>query len=154
MNTFNSILIANRGEIAVRVMQTASALGYRSIAVYSEADALSPHVRQADEAVCIGPPPVAQSYLDIERILAAARETNAGAIHPGYGFLSENSEFAAACEAAGIVYIGPSAAAVELMGNKARAKAHMASAGVPCVLGYAGEDPSDEAFIEAASRIG
>jgi geranyl-CoA carboxylase alpha subunit len=154
VNTFNSILIANRGEIAVRVMQTASALGYRSIAVYSEADALSPHVRQADEAVCIGPPPVAQSYLDIERILAAARETNAGAIHPGYGFLSENSEFAAACEAAGIVYIGPSAAAVELMANKARAKAHMALAGVPCVPGYAGEDPSDDAFIEAASRIG
>ena len=154
MNTFNSILIANRGEIAVRVMQTASALGYRSIAVYSEADTLSPHVRQADEAICIGPPPVAQSYLDIERILAAARETDAGAIHPGYGFLSENAEFAAACEAAGIVYIGPSAAAVELMGNKAHAKAHMIANGVACVPGYAGEDPSDDAFIEAAGRIG
>ena len=122
MNIFNSILIANRGEIAVRVMQTASALGYRSIGVYSEADALSPHVHRADEAVCIGPPPVTQSFLDIDRILAAARETGAGAIHPGYGFLSENSEFAAACEAAGIVFIGPSSAAVELMGNKARAK--------------------------------
>ena len=154
MNIFNSILIANRGEIAVRVMQTASALGYRSIGVYSEADVLSPHVRQADEAVCIGPPPVAQSYLDIDRILAAARETGAGAIHPGYGFLSENSEFAAACEAAGIVFIGPSSAAVELMGNKARAKTHMASAGVPCVPGYSGEDTSDDAFIEAARRIG
>lgn len=154
MDRFNSILIANRGEIAVRVMRTATALGYRSIAVYSEADALAPHVRQANDAVCIGPAPVAQSYLDIEHMLAAARETDAGAIHPGYGFLSENADFAAACEAAGIVFIGPSAAAVELMGNKARAKAHMASAGVLCVPGYAGEDPSDDAFIEAASRIG
>ena len=135
-------------------MRTATALGYRSIAVYSEADALAPHVRQANDAVCIGPAPVAQSYLDIEHMLAAARETDAGAIHPGYGFLSENADFAAACEAAGIVFIGPSAAAVELMGNKARAKAHMASAGVLCVPGYAGEDPSDDAFIEAASRIG
>lgn len=122
MRNFNSILIANRGEIAVRVIKTAKSLGYRTIAVYSEADAAALHVRIADEAMLIGPAPVQQSYLDMTKILAAAKETGAEAIHPGYGFLSENADFARACEDAGIVFIGPSAEAIDLMGNKAAAK--------------------------------
>ncbi|MED5408348.1 MAG: biotin carboxylase N-terminal domain-containing protein, partial [Pseudomonadota bacterium] len=113
---FDSILIANRGEIAVRVLRTAAAQGYRTIAVYSETDADAPHVKLADEALCIGPPPVAASYLNVEQLILAARQSGAGAIHPGYGFLSENASFVRACEAAGIVFIGPSASVVELMG--------------------------------------
>ena len=151
---FTSILVANRGEIAVRVMRTAKALGYRTIAVYSEADAEAPHVAMADEAVCIGPAPVAQSYLDPQKILDAAARTGAGAIHPGYGFLSENSGFARACEAAGLTFIGPRPDAVDIMGNKAEAKRRMISAGVPCVPGYEGEDQADDTFIKAASEIG
>ena len=107
--SFDSVLVANRGEIAVRVLRSAAAAGYRTIAVYSEADAQAAHVAFADEAVLIGLAPVGQSYLDPERVLDAARRTGAQAIHPGYGFLSENSAFAAACEAAGRVFIGPSA---------------------------------------------
>jgi len=151
---FTSILVANRGEIAVRVMRTAKALGYRTIAVFSDADAEAPHVAMADEAVCIGPAPVAKSYLDPQKILDAAARTGAGAIHPGYGFLSENAEFARACEAAGLTFIGPRPDAVDIMGNKAEAKRRMITAGVPCVPGYEGEDQSDDTFIKAASEIG
>lgn len=151
---FNSILVANRGEIALRVMHTAKALGYRTIAIYSEADAHAPHVVFADEAVCIGPAPVGQSYLDPARVLKAARDTGAQAIHPGYGFLSENADFARACEAAGLVFIGPRPDAVDLMGNKAAAKRRMIAAGVPCVPGYEGEDQADAAFLKAADVIG
>ncbi|WP_422007185.1 acetyl-CoA carboxylase biotin carboxylase subunit [Pyruvatibacter mobilis] len=151
---FTSILVANRGEIAVRVMRTAKALGYRTIAVYSDADAGAPHVAMADEAVCIGPAPVAQSYLDPQKILDAAARTGAGAIHPGYGFLSENADFARACEAAGLTFIGPRPDAVDIMGNKAEAKRRMITAGVPCVPGYEGEDQADDTFIKAASEIG
>ncbi|GGD13600.1 acetyl-CoA carboxylase biotin carboxylase subunit [Pyruvatibacter mobilis] len=151
---FTSILVANRGEIAVRVIRTAKALGYRTIAVYSDADAEAPHVAMADEAVCIGPAPVAQSYLDPQKILDAAARTGAGAIHPGYGFLSENAGFARACEAAGLTFIGPRPDAVDIMGNKAEAKRRMIAAGVPCVPGYEGEDQADDTFIKAASEIG
>ena len=151
---FDSILVANRGEIAVRVLRTAASQGYRTIAVYSEADADAPHVRLADEALCIGPPPVAASYLNVDQLILAARRSGAGAIHPGYGFLSENASFVRACEAAGIVFIGPSASAVELMGNKAKARQRMLAAGVPCVPGYEGEDVSDEALQRAANEIG
>ena len=151
---FTSILVANRGEIAVRVMRTAKSLGYRTIAVYSEADAHAPHVAMADDAVCLGPAPVGESYLDPDRVLKAAADTGAQAIHPGYGFLSENADFASACEAAGLVFIGPRPDAVDLMGNKAEAKRRMIAAGVPCVPGYEGEDQADDAFIAASKDIG
>jgi len=152
--SFRSILVANRAEIAVRVMRTAKQLGYRTIAIYSEADAAAPHVKAADDAVLIGPAPVAESYLDIDRVLAAAKESGAEAIHPGYGFLSENAAFARACEQAGLVFIGPPADAIDLMGNKAQAKRRMIESGVPCVPGYEGEDQSDAVFVEAANEIG
>jgi geranyl-CoA carboxylase alpha subunit len=154
MKCFDSVLVANRGEIAVRVIGSARDLGYRTIAVYSEADADAPHVALADEAVLVGPPPVRESYLDMQRILDAARRTEAGAIHPGYGFLSENAQFAAACAAAGIVFIGPSAQAIELMGNKAAAKRRMLAAGVPCIPGFQEADADDSALISAAAAIG
>ncbi len=154
MSSFTSILVANRGEIAVRVMKTAKSLGYRTIAVYSEADADAPHVRFADEAALIGPPPVGESYLDKDRILKAAKETGAEAVHPGYGFLSENEDFAATCEHGGLTFIGPTPDAIRLMGNKAAAKRRMIDAGVPCVPGYEGEDQSNETLISAANDIG
>ncbi|MFO7552253.1 MAG: biotin carboxylase N-terminal domain-containing protein, partial [Haliea sp.] len=154
MPQFDSVLVANRGEIAVRVIRSAKAQGYRTIAVYSEADAGAPHVLLADEAVLIGPAPVKESYLDPGRILAAAAATRAGAIHPGYGFLSENAAFARACEDAGMVFIGPSASAIELMGNKAAAKRLMLAADVPCIPGYQDQDQSDTALMEAAQGIG
>ena len=154
MRSFKSILVANRGEIAVRVMRTAKALGYRTIAVYSEADAGAPHVLMADDVACIGPAPVGQSYLVIDKILEAARQTGAEAIHPGYGFLSENADFARACEAAGLVFIGPDAESIDLMGNKAQAKRRMINASVPCVPGYEEEDQSADVMIAAAGEIG
>jgi geranyl-CoA carboxylase alpha subunit len=154
MKKFDSILVANRGEIAVRIMRTARALGYRSIAVYSEADAGAPHVQMADDAFLLGPSPALQSYLNVERILTAAAATGAQAIHPGYGFLSENAAFARAVETAGLVFIGPSPESVELMGNKAAAKRRMLEANVPCVPGYEGMDQSDAALTAAAKRIG
>jgi geranyl-CoA carboxylase alpha subunit len=154
MRTFNSILVANRGEIAVRIMRTAQALGYRTIAVYSEADADAPHVKMADDAVLLGPAPVAQSYLDMERVLAAAKTSGAEAIHPGYGFLSENADFARAVEAAGLVFIGPDASSIDLMGNKAAAKRRMIAANVPCVPGYEDADQADVTLIKAANKIG
>ena len=151
---FDKILIANRGEIACRVMRTAKRLGIATIAVYSEADANALHVATADEAVLIGPPPARESYLDIARIVDAAKRSGAQAIHPGYGFLSENADFAAACEATGIVFIGPPAAAIRAMGSKAEAKALMAKAGVPLVPGYHGAEQSDARLREEARAIG
>ncbi|NQU63399.1 MAG: acetyl-CoA carboxylase biotin carboxylase subunit, partial [SAR324 cluster bacterium] len=154
MTTFRSILVANRGEITMRIMRSVKTLGYKTIAIYSEADAGAPHVQFADDAVLIGPAPVAESYLDMNRILKAARDTGADAIHPGYGFLSENAEFAKACADAGLVFIGPTAEAIDLMGNKAAAKRRMMAAKVPCVPGYEGEDQSDRALLKAAGDIG
>ncbi len=153
MKDFSKILVANRGEIAVRIIRSARALGYRTVAVYSEADAGAPHVSLADEAVLIGPAPVASSYLDPERLLKAATATGADAVHPGYGFLSENANFARACAEAGLAFIGPSADAIHLMGNKAEAKRRMIEAGVPCVPGYEGKDQADAAFVAAADKI-
>lgn len=154
MRKFNSILIANRGEIAVRVIRTAKALGYRTIAVYSDADDGAPHMKMADDAVHIGPAPVGASYLDMDKILEAARSAGAEAIHPGYGFLAENADFARACEKAGLVFIGPGAEAIDIMGNKAKAKRLMIAAKVPCVPGYEGEDQSEKAMTKAAAEIG
>src|SRR5690606_6921420 len=131
--SFHKVLIANRGEIALRVMRSARALGYRTVAVYSTADEQARHVSEADEAVCIGDPLPAQSYLRIPAIIEAARQTGADAVHPGYGFLAENDEFARACRDAGLVFIGPSPEAIVAMGNKAGAKRLMQEAGVPCV---------------------
>ena len=135
MAHIRKILIANRGEIACRVMRTAKDLGIRTVAVYSEADAGAPHVAMADEAVLIGPGPVGQSYLVGEKILAAAAQTGADAIHPGYGFLSENAAFASEVEKAGLTFIGPTGTSIDLMGNKAAAKRLMIDAKVPCVPG-------------------
>ncbi|WP_025127250.1 acetyl/propionyl/methylcrotonyl-CoA carboxylase subunit alpha [Pseudomonas sp. PH1b] len=154
MPAFTKILIANRGEIACRIQRTAQALGYRTVAVFSDADADAPHVQMADEAVHIGPSAVQQSYLNSAALLDAARRSGADAIHPGYGFLSENAEFAAACDSAGLVFIGPSAAAIELMGSKRRSKLAMLEAGVPCIQGYQGEAQDDLTLQREAQRIG
>ena len=154
---FTKILVANRGEIALRVMRTAHALGWRTVAVYSEADAGAPHVRAADEAVAIGPAPPARSYLNIAALIDAARASGADAVHPGYGFLAENADFAQACQDAGLVFIGPSPQAIRAMGDKAGAKRLMAAAGVPCIPGFASEDPADqslERLAAEAARIG
>ncbi len=151
---FEKILIANRGEIACRVIRTARRLGIRSVAVYSEADAHALHVDLADEAYPVGAPPARESYLRIDRLLEAARRSGAEAIHPGYGFLSENAAFADACAAAGIVFIGPPADAIRAMGLKSAAKALMARAGVPVVPGYHGEAQDVETFAAAAVPIG
>ena len=153
MTKFSSILIANRGEIACRVIRTAKAQGYRTVAVYSEADSGAPHVKMADEAIFIGPSPVNESYLVQEKIIEAARTSGAQAVHPGYGFLSENADFAGACEAAGLIFIGPSPDAIRLMGNKAEAKRRMLDAKVPCVPGYEGADQSDRALIAEGEKI-
>ncbi len=149
-----SVLIANRGEIARRVIRGCHALGIRTVAVYSEADAGWPHVADADEAVLIGPAPARESYLDVARILDAARRTNAQAIHPGYGFLSENWRFAQACEAAGLIFVGPSWRVIQQMGDKVGARRLMAAAGVPVVPGSDGPVDSVEAAREIAGRIG
>jgi geranyl-CoA carboxylase alpha subunit len=151
---FEKILIANRGEIACRVIRTARSLGYRTVAVYSEADSDARHVALADEAVCIGPATVSQSYLNADAILAAAQQTGADAVHPGYGFLSENSTFAQACEAVGITFIGPPVNAIHLMGSKRLSKIAMQEAGVPCIPGYEGADQSDATLTGEAERIG
>ncbi|MBC4015427.1 acetyl/propionyl/methylcrotonyl-CoA carboxylase subunit alpha [Siccirubricoccus deserti] len=151
---FRKILIANRGEIACRVIATARRLGVATVAVYSEADAGARHAQLADEAWPIGPAPARQSYLDISRILDAARRSGAEAIHPGYGFLSENAEFAAACAAAGITFIGPPEGAIRAMGSKAESKALMERAGVPLVPGYHGAEQDPAVLAAAAGRIG
>ena len=153
MNHFNSILIANRGEIACRVIRTAKKLGYRTVAVYSDADAGAPHVQLADDAVRIGPGPVGESYLVPELILQAAASSGAESIHPGYGFLSENGAFAEAVETAGLVFIGPSREAIDVMGNKAESKRRMIEAGVPCVPGYEGYDQSDKTLLTEGLKI-
>ncbi len=150
---FTKILIANRGEIAVRIIRACRELGIASVAVYSEVDQRALHVRMADEAVCIGPAAASQSYLNQERILRAARETGAQAIHPGYGFLSENATFARAVQQAGLVFIGPPPDAIAMMGDKGGARDLMQSSGVPVVPGYQGED-DDTTLIEKASAIG
>ena len=151
---FEKILIANRGEIACRVIRTAREMGYRTVAVYSEADRHALHVRLADEAVCIGPATASESYLKMDAILDACRKTGATAVHPGYGFLSENADFARACDAAGITFIGPPVDAIHLMGSKRLSKIAMIEAGVPCIPGYEGADQSDETLMAEADRIG
>jgi acetyl/propionyl-CoA carboxylase alpha subunit len=151
---FKSVLVANRGEIACRVFRTARRMGIRTIAVYSEADARALHVREADEAVLIGPAPARESYLDATKVLAAAKATGAEAIHPGYGFLSENADFAEAVMAAGLVWIGPPPAAIRAMGLKDAAKSLMIAAGVPVTPGYLGEDQSRERLQTEADAIG
>tara|TARA_B100000768_G_scaffold1283_1_gene1557 strand:- start:2773 stop:4782 length:2010 start_codon:yes stop_codon:yes gene_type:complete len=153
MHNFNSILIANRGEIACRVIRTAKKLGYRTVAVYSDADAEAPHVQLADDAVRIGPGPVGESYLVPELILQAAASSGAESIHPGYGFLSENAAFADAVESAGLVFIGPTREAIDVMGNKAESKRRMIEAGVPCVPGYEGYDQSDKTLLAEGLKI-
>jgi geranyl-CoA carboxylase alpha subunit len=152
--SFRKILVANRGEIACRVLRTAHRLGYRTVAVFSDADAGAPHVMMADEAVRIGPPPAAESYLNIAALIDAARRTGAEAVHPGYGFLSERADFATACADAGLVFIGPPPAAIAAMGDKAAAKCRMRDAGVPCAPGYLGEDQSEERLVAEAQRLG
>src|SRR5580692_6107704 len=151
---FESLLIANRGEIARRIIRTARRLGVRTIAVYSDADAHALFVREADQTVRIGPPAPKESYLDGARILAAAKETGAKAIHPGYGFLSENADFAEAVEKAGLIWVGAPPAAIRAMGLKDAAKKLMQAAGVPVTPGYLGEDQSPVRLKQEAGRIG
>lgn len=154
MTPIRKLLIANRGEIAVRVMRSARARGVRTVAVWSDADAGALHVRSADEAVRIGPPEAAQSYLNIDAIIAAAKLTGADAIHPGYGFLSERPAFAAACAVAGLVFVGPPASAIAAMGDKAEAKRRMIAVGVPTIPGYQDEDQAEATLLQAARHIG
>ncbi len=151
---FDTLLVANRGEIACRVMRTARAMGLRTVAVYSDADANARHVREADEAVRLGPAAARESYLKVEAVVEAAKRTGAGAIHPGYGFLSENGAFVEALDAAGITFVGPPASAIAAMGDKSAAKARMANAGVPLVPGYHGDDQDDALLRREADQIG
>jgi geranyl-CoA carboxylase alpha subunit len=151
---FHKVLVANRGEIALRVMRSAKAMGYGTVAVYSSADAGSAHVRAADQAVCIGDALPSQSYLRIPALIDAAKATGADAVHPGYGFLAENEDFAQACRDAGLVFIGPSPEAIRAMGDKAGAKALMQAAGVPCIPGYQGEDQSEARLAREAEQLG
>ncbi|MFM1920065.1 MAG: hypothetical protein RLZZ303_1699 [Candidatus Hydrogenedentota bacterium] len=151
---FSKILVANRGEIACRVMRTAKAEGYGTVAVYSDADAGALHVSMADQSVRIGQAPVGESYLCAEKIIDAAKKSGADAIHPGYGFLSENAGFAAACKEAGITFIGPPASAIDAMGDKAAAKRLVRKAGVPCVPGYEGEAQDDATLKAEVEKIG
>lgn len=151
---FSKVLIANRGEIACRIIRTLNRMGIRSVAVYSDADRNALHVEMADEAIHIGGPSSSESYLNIPRILAAAQQCNADAIHPGYGFLSENADFAEQCEAKGIRFIGPSATAIRAMGSKSAAKRLMESIGVPLIPGYHGDDQSEARLVLEAEKIG
>ena len=152
--SFSKLLVANRGEIACRIIRTARSLGYVTVAITSEADRNARHANMADESVLIGAAPVAESYLNAQRILDAAQRSGADAVHPGYGFLSENAEFAASCEAAGLLFIGPSPDAIRAMGDKAAAKRRMIAAGVRCVPGYQGDDQDDARLAAEAALIG
>lgn len=154
MTPFSKILIANRGEIACRVIRSARAKGYSTVAIYSDADAGARHVLEADEAFRLGGGPLSESYLSVERVMAAVQATGADALHPGYGFFSENAEFADQCANAGITFIGPKPDSIRVMGDKARSKRRMIDAGVPCVPGYEGDDQQDAIFISEADRIG
>ncbi|MEH6549639.1 MAG: acetyl-CoA carboxylase biotin carboxylase subunit [Pseudomonadales bacterium] len=154
MSLFHKVLIANRGEIALRIIRSAKEMGIETVAVFSKADINSPHVKAADEAVYIGLAAADESYLSIEKILAAAKKTGATMVHPGYGFLSENSAFAVACQEAGLIFIGPSADVIELMGSKSAAKKTALRAGVPCIPGYEDSDQTEQRFIQEAERIG
>ena len=151
---FRTVLVANRGEIARRVFRGCRALGVKTVAVYSEADRDAPHVHDADTAVLIGPPPARESYLNVDAIIAAARQSGADAVHPGYGFLSENSRFAEACERAGLVFVGPSAEAIRAMGDKTEARRLMSAAGVPVVPGSDRAVADAEEAARAAEQIG
>ena len=151
---FDKVLVANRGEIACRVIRSCKDLGLYTVAVYSEVDSDALHVAMADEAILIGPAPAVESYLNQDSILQACASSGAQAVHPGYGFLSENAQFAKRCEKNGLVFIGPSADAISLMGDKAQAKRKMIKSGVPCIRGYQGEDQSNSAFINASKTIG
>ena len=151
---FSKVLVANRGEIAVRVMQTAKEMGYKTVAVYSEADQYARHVQVADEAVFIGESKVSESYLSITKIIEACKKTGADAVHPGYGFLSENTDFAQACIDNNITFIGPTALAIELMGSKRLSKIAMIQAGVPCVPGYEGDQQDIDFLAEQARKVG
>ncbi|MBB3179308.1 biotin carboxylase N-terminal domain-containing protein [Variovorax sp. Sphag1AA] len=151
---FHTVLVANRGEIALRILRTVRRMGYGTVAVYSEADRESPHVHAADRAVLIGGAAPRESYLNIASIIEAAHRAGADAVHPGYGFLAENEDFADAVDAAGLVFIGPSGEAIRAMGNKAQAKRLVMAAEMPCIPGYQGEDQSDAAFVHAAADIG
>ena len=152
--SFRKILVANRGEIACRVMRTARTLGYRTVAVFSDADAAAPHVVLADEAVPIGPGPASDSYLRIDRSDRGRPADGADAIHPGYGFLSERADFSQACADAGLVFIGPPPGAITAMGDKAGAKRRMIAAGVPCAPGYLGEDQADARLLDEGRTLG
>jgi len=151
---FQSLLIANRGEIACRIIRTARRMGLRSIAVFSDADESAQHVQMADEAIHIGAAPARESYLNIAAIIAAAKRAGADAIHPGYGFLSENPAFAEACAAAGMIFVGPTASAMRAMGSKGSAKALMEKAGVPLLPGYHGAEQDADFLAGEAQRIG
>lgn len=151
---FNKVLVANRGEIALRVIRGARKLGYKTVAVYSDADKDSLHVLEADESVHIGASPAKDSYLVIEKIIAAAKQSGAEAIHPGYGFLSEREAFSKAVQDAGLVFIGPDPFSIEAMGNKSASKIRMIAAGVPCVPGYQGDDQSDDTLVKEAKKAG
>ena len=153
MTTIDKLLIANRAEIARRIMRTCRAMGIRTVAVYSDADANAPHVVEADEAVRIGPAPSVESYLVIDAIIEAAKKTNADAIHPGYGFLAENAALSQACADANLIFVGPYPDAIRSMGSKREAKKLVAAAGVPVIPGYAGEDQSDETLLAEAKKI-
>ena len=152
------VLVANRGEIAVRVMRTCRECGIETVAVYSDVDRLAPHVQMADHAIAIGPAPAAQSYLVIDKIIAACKASGADAVHPGYGFLSENEDFADACTAAGITFIGPSAEAMRKMGSKTEARKTVSTAGTPVVPGDNGPEgngfPNTDTALASARRIG
>jgi geranyl-CoA carboxylase alpha subunit len=152
--SISTVMVANRGEIAVRVLRTAHALGYRTVAVYSEADADAPHVGMADQAVCIGPAPVGESYLDVDALLDAAKRTGADAIHPGYGFLSENADFAKRCAEAGLTFVGPPPEAIALMGDKVTAKRRMIEADVPTAPSYLGENATVDTLVAEADKLG
>ena len=151
---FRRVLVANRGEIALRIMRTCHHLGLGTVGVYSDADANAPHVQFADRAIRIGGPEATESYLNIPNLLAAAKASGADAIHPGYGFLAENAEFADAVESAGLVFIGPTAEMITLMGDKGTARHLMNERGVPVTPGYSGDDQDQETFLAEAQKIG